>query len=79
MVRAPTFGAYCRSILLVHGEVDADALVEAASYGIGVAAGTPSLQTVLLEPEPFIDWQPPPAWWEFSEAVYASYPGSTDA
>jgi hypothetical protein len=79
MVRASTFGAYCRRILLVHGEVDADALMEADSYGIGVAAGTSSLQTVLLEPEPFIDWQPPPVWWKFSEAVYASYPGSTDA
>lgn len=77
MVRASTFGAYCRRILPVRGEVDAAALMEADSYGIGVAAGTPSLQAVLLEPEPFIEWQPTPAWSKFSETVYASYPGST--
>jgi hypothetical protein len=79
LVRASTFGAYCRRILLVHGQVDTEALIQADSYGIGVAAGTPSMQTVLLEPEPFIDWQPTPAWWKFSEAVYASYRSSTSA
>ena len=40
---------------------------------------TAQRETVLLEPEPFTDWQPTSAWWKFSETVYASYPGSTSA
>lgn len=47
---------------LVHHEADTEAPKEAKSYRIGVAAGPGELKSSLHEPEPFVDWQPTPAW-----------------
>lgn len=70
--RASRFAAYCPRLVVVR-ELPPDseqALAEASFYGIGVAVGARSAPTVVLEPEPFLDWQPSVAWWHFTEQVY---------
>lgn len=70
--RASRFASYCPRLTVVP-ELPPDpakALAEASFYGIGVAVGARSAPTVVLEPEPFLDWQPSVAWWHFSEQVY---------
>jgi hypothetical protein len=69
---ASRFATYCRRLVIVSElPVDADvALAEASFYGIGVAVVRGSTPNVVLEPEPFDDWQPTPAWWSFTEKIY---------
>lgn len=70
--RASRFAAYCPRLAVIP-ELPADpeeALTEASFYGIGVAVGACSAPTVVLEPEPFLDWQPSVAWWHFTEQIY---------
>ena len=70
--RASRFAAYCPRLTVVP-ELPPDpekVLAEASFYGIGVAVGARSAPTVVLEPEPFLDWQPSVAWWHFTEQVY---------
>lgn len=70
--RASRFAAYCPRMLVVRKPpANADeALAEASWYGIGVAVGSRSARTTVLEPEPLADWQPTVAWWRFCERVY---------
>ena len=70
--RASRFAAYCRRLVIV-SELPADpeiALAQASFYGIGVAVVRGATPNVVLEPEPFTDWQPTPAWWSFTEKIY---------
>src|SRR2546421_201637 len=69
---ASRFAMYCRRLLVIpelppNQEV---ALAEASFYGIGVALRRNGTVTMVLEPEPFTDWQPTAAWWWFTEEVY---------
>lgn len=70
--RASRFAPYCPRLAVVPElpPDPAEALAEASFYGIGVAVGARSAPTVVLEPEPFHDWQPSVAWWHFTEQVY---------
>jgi hypothetical protein len=69
---ASRFAMYCRRLLVIpelppNNEV---ALAEASFYGIGIGLRRNGTVTVVLEPEPFPDWQPTAAWWWFTEEVY---------
>jgi hypothetical protein len=69
---ASCFGMYCRRLLVV-SELPQDeevALAEASFYGVGVALRRNTTLRMVLEPEPFTEWQPTAAWWWFTEEVY---------
>lgn len=70
--RATEFASYVPRMYVVP-ETPAnstEALAEASYYGVGVAVGPRSAPTIVLEPEPLLDWQPTTAWWWFCEQVY---------
>jgi hypothetical protein len=70
--RASEFASYVPRMFVVP-ETPAnstEALAEASYYGVGVAVGPRSAPTIVLEPEPLLDWQPTTAWWWFCEQVY---------
>ncbi|WP_395107595.1 hypothetical protein [Actinomadura sp. SCN-SB] len=73
LLAASRFAAYCQRMVVVSkipGD-DREALRRAELYGIGVAIMRARRPEVVLEPEPVNDWEPTPAWWRFSEDIYA--------
>jgi hypothetical protein len=69
---ASRFASYCRRLVLLP-ELPADpdiALAQASFYGIGVAVARGAIPGMVLEPEPFTDWHPTPAWWSFTEKIH---------
>jgi len=70
---ASGFAAYCpRMVVLREMPPDKEMTLSQASwYGIGVALAGEHAPRILIDPEPLADWQPTPAWWAFSEKIYA--------
>jgi hypothetical protein len=76
---ASMFAVYCpRMVGLPQAPSDL-VLSEASLYGIGVTVSQHGRRTVLVEPEPVVDWQPTPAAWAFSEEIYHQVSGQENS
>lgn len=70
---ASTFAPFCRrTAVLPEAAVDADVLVEAAYYGIGVCARFGGVTRVAAEPAPFVVRRSTSALWQFHEEAWVN-------